>query len=119
MTPLIILITTFVLFYLMNKFLLGDRFTMSLIGRLALSIMLVATGIAHFTSAGPMAAMMPESIPYKTELVYFTGVCELLAAVGLLLNKTSRLAGGMLILFFVLFSLNPPTHYLFYFVHPF
>ena len=33
--------------------------------------------------------------------MYFTGVCELLAVVGLLWDKTARVTGGVLIVFFV------------------
>ncbi|MDH3530410.1 MAG: DoxX family protein [Acidobacteriota bacterium] len=101
MIPLIILITTFVVFYLLNTYAFDGRFTMSFAGRFALAALLLAAGIAHFTSIEPMVAMMPETIPYKRELVYFTGICELLAVFGLLWDKTARLTGGMLILFFV------------------
>jgi len=101
MIPLIILIATFVVLYLANRFLLSDRLTMSFVGRAALAMMLLATGIAHFTSVEPMVAMMPEMIPWKKELVYFTGICELLAVFALLWDKTSRITGGMLIVFFV------------------
>src|SRR5688572_11896745 len=47
-------------------------------------------------------AMMPDFMPAKRELVYFTGVCELAAVVGLLWEKTARLASILLIVFFVL-----------------
>lgn len=101
MIPLIILIATFGVFFVVNKFLLGERFSVSFIGRFALSIMLLATGIAHFTSTESMVQMMPEFMPLKKEIVYFTGVCELLAVVGLLWDKTSRLTAVMLIIFFL------------------
>ncbi len=101
MAPLFILLGTFGILYLVNKILLGERFSVSLLGRIAMSAMLVATGISHFTSPEPMIAMMPEFLPWKLELVYFTGVCELAAAVGLLWEKTARLTAVMLIVFFV------------------
>lgn len=101
MIPLIILLTTFVAFFLVNKYLFANRFTMSFTGRIALAALMLTAGIAHFTSVEPMVAMMPESIPWKKELVYFTGVCELLAVVGLLWDKTARVTGGVLIVFFV------------------
>ena len=63
--------------------------------------MLLVTGIAHFTSTDVMVEMMPDAVPLKREMVYFTGVCELAAAVGLLWDKTSRLASIMLIVFFI------------------
>lgn len=48
-----------------------------------------------------MVAMMPGFMPAKLELVYFTGVCELSAAIGLLWQKTAKMTAVMLIVFFV------------------
>jgi uncharacterized membrane protein len=101
MTPLIILLVSFGLFFVVNKFLLGDKFSFSLVGRVALAAMLLATGIAHFTRTAPMVEMMPDFMLFKREIVYFTGVCELLAAVGLVWDKTAKLTAVMLIIFFV------------------
>ncbi len=101
MAPLIILLVAFGIFFAVNKFLLGERFSLSFIGRFALALMLLATGIAHFTNTEPMIEMMPEFLPAKRELVYFTGLCELLAVVGLLWDKTAKLTSVMLIIFFI------------------
>ena len=48
-----------------------------------------------------MLEMMPDFLPYKRETVYLTGVLELLAVIGLLINKTAKLTAVMLIIFFV------------------
>jgi uncharacterized membrane protein len=101
MTPLIFLLGSFSLFFLLNKTTLNNRFSLSFIGRSAMSVTLVVTGAAHFTSTDLMVAMMPDIMPMKTEIVYLTGVLELLAAVGLLIESTSKLTTVMLILFFV------------------
>lgn len=100
MTPLIILIASFAILFAINKFLLASRLTISQVGRFAMASMLLATGIAHFTSTEPMIEMMPDAIPLKRELVYFTGICELAAVGGLIWNRTSRLASILLIVFF-------------------
>jgi uncharacterized membrane protein len=63
--------------------------------------MLIVTGSAHFTSTDLMIEIMPDFMPLKKEIVYFTGVCELLAVAGLLWNKTSKLTAFMLIIFFI------------------
>jgi uncharacterized membrane protein len=63
--------------------------------------MLVITGVSHFTNTDLMMAMLPEVIPLKKETVLFTGVLEILASVGLILNKTSKLTSTLLIIFFV------------------
>ena len=102
MAPLIILLVTFGLLFHLDRFVLNGRIGLSLAGRIAMAAMLVATGISHFTNTDQMVAMMPDFVPAKRELVYFTGVCELAAVVGLVWNKTASLASVLLIVFLVL-----------------
>jgi uncharacterized membrane protein len=102
MAPLIILLVTFAVLYLIDRFALGSRLGLSFVGRASMAVMLVATGISHFTNTEEMIAMMPDFMPAKRELVYFTGICELAAVPGLLWSKTSRLASILLLIFFVL-----------------
>jgi uncharacterized membrane protein len=101
MAPLIFLFVSFGIFFVVNKFVLGEKFSLSFIGRTALAIMLIVTGIAHFTSTDLMVEMMPDFMPAKREIVYFTGVCELLAVFGLLWDKTAKLTSVLLIIFFL------------------
>ena len=102
MAPLFFLLGTFAILYLVNRFLLRGRLSLSFIGRASMAVMLLVTGISHFTNTQQMVNMMPDFIPAKREMVYFTGVCELLAVVGLLLNKTAWLASVLLLVFFIL-----------------
>lgn len=101
MAPLIALIATFIFLFAANRFLFGRKLSMSLIGRISMAVMLLVTGIAHFTHTELMVDAMPDALPVKRELVYFTGVCELAAVIGLIWNKTSRLASVLLIIFFI------------------
>lgn len=101
MAPLIFLLVSFAIFFVVNKFVLNEKFSLSFIGRTALAIMLIVTGIAHFTSTDLMVEMMPDFMPAKKEIVYFTGVCELLAVIGLLWDKTAKLTSVLLIIFFI------------------
>jgi len=101
MLPLIFLLITFGFLLAIRKFFLKDNLSFSFIGRASLAVMLIVTGIAHFTSTDLMIEMMPEFMPMKREIIYFTGVCELLAIVGLLWDKTSKLTAIMLIIFFI------------------
>lgn len=101
MTPLIVLVAAFVILYFADRFILRGKLGVPLAGRAAMAVMLLLTGIAHFTSSDAMVAMMPEAIPYKVEIVWATGVCELAAVVGLLWPKTVKLTSVMLIIFFV------------------
>ena len=70
-------------------------------GRMSLALLFAVTGLAHFVKTDAMAAMLPASVPMRTELIYATGVLELAGAAGLLVPKVSRLAGWCLIAFLV------------------
>ncbi len=48
-----------------------------------------------------MAAMLPPAIPYRVELIYLTGVLELLGALGVWIPGLMRLTGVCLILMLV------------------
>ena len=64
--------------------------------------MLVFTGVSHFTfMKEDFVRMMPPSIPWPHAMVYFTGVCEIAGAVGLLLPEFRRAAAYALIAFFL------------------
>jgi uncharacterized membrane protein len=68
----------------------------------ALSLMLVFTGVSHFTfMKEDFVRMMPPSIPWPRAMVYFTGICEIAGAVGLLLPEFRRVAAYAWIAFFL------------------
>jgi uncharacterized membrane protein len=68
----------------------------------ALSLMLVFTGVSHFTfMKDDFVRMIPPSLPRPRAFVYFTGVCEIAGAVGLLLPEFRRAAAYALIAFFL------------------
>lgn len=73
----------------------------ALSARIAMALMLVVTGIAHFTFTPGMEMMLPDFIPYKTALVYITGILEILAAIGILIPKYQKVTGWFIVLFFI------------------
>ena len=79
---------------------LSPRFNLrfSTRARIGLSLFFLFTGIGHFIRTEPMAAMLPPSVPYRVELIYLTGVFELLGAVGVWIPKLMRITGVCLIL---------------------
>ena len=101
MTPLILLVASFLTLALLNRLLNKGRLSISFMGRTAMAFMLIATGIAHFTKTPEMVDMLPEFIPYKETVVYATGFFELLLAFSLLPKKSSKLASILLIVFFI------------------
>jgi uncharacterized membrane protein len=69
--------------------------------RWGLSLALVSTGIYHLLTPGRYLPMMPSFVPFHTEVVFLTGLCEVAGAVGLLLPRLRYLAGTMLAIYFV------------------
>lgn len=101
MKPLIVLLSTFTLVILTIK-LFTKEYNFSLAARIALAVMLCFTALGHFLFTKGMTMMIPPMIPFKTSLVYLTGIFEVLLAVGLLIPKTQKLSGWLLILFLLL-----------------
>lgn len=101
MKPLLILISTFCVTLLLLKAIKG-AWDYYLAGRIAMCAMLLFTAMGHFAFTKGMAAMVPDLIPLKTEVVYATGILEILLAVGLLIPKYQMAVGWILVLFFVL-----------------
>ena len=102
MKPLIVLIAVFTIGILINALVHEKAFKISLIGRLAMSSMLLFTGISHFAFTEGMTATIPESVPYPEFIIWVTGLLEILGALGLISRSYYRLTGKLLILFFIL-----------------
>jgi len=100
MKPLIVLIGSFLIGLITIK-LVTKEFNWQLAGRIAMAVMLSFTAIGHFIYIEGMTAMIPEIFPLRRELVYATGILEILFAVGLLMPKIKPKTGWVLILFFI------------------
>jgi uncharacterized membrane protein len=74
-----------------------------------LALFFVFTAIEHFVRTEEMSAMIPSSIPFRTEPIYITGALELLGAVGVWIPGLVRLTGICLIL--MLLCLLPANIY--------
>ncbi|ANH83721.1 hypothetical protein A8C56_05630 [Niabella ginsenosidivorans] len=100
MKPFLILIIAFILSLLVIR-LVSGVYDYSLAGRIAMAVMLLFTGIAHFAKPKEMALMLPKAIPGRILLILLTGILEIAAAAGLLFTQTCILTGWMLICFFL------------------
>jgi len=70
--------------------------------RAGVAVMLLFTASAHFNSMRhELARMVPRAIPNAMGMVYFTGVCEILGGIGLLVPATRLAAAIALIAMFV------------------
>jgi len=81
--------------------------TMKTALRWLLTVFMVAAGLNHFLSPDAYAAMMPSALPAPLELVYASGIAEILGGLGLVLAQTRRSAGwGLIALFIAIFPAN-------------
>jgi uncharacterized membrane protein len=74
----------------------------------ALSVMILFTANAHFTSLKEdLIKMVPKRFPYPRQIVFVTGILEILGAIGLLIPQVRTAAGICLaILFVAMFPAN-------------
>lgn len=103
MKPLIVLVSAFLLSNLFIRF-TTDQYDFLLAARIAMCAMLCFTAVAHFVFTKGMAMMIPPQIPFKTELIYITGVIEIVLGIGLLIPDLTIYAAWSTI-FFMIFLL--------------
>jgi len=64
--------------------------------------MLCFTAFGHFAFTNGKSMMIPDFIPFKTEVIYLTGVLEIVLGVWFLLPGCREYVGWILIFFFIL-----------------
>lgn len=101
MKPLSVLLLTFILALFVIKFTQKEH-NFTLAARIAIATMLLFTAIGHFIFTKGMSMMLPSFLPYKINIIYLTGIFEILLAVGLLIPKFQTISGWLLIIFLIL-----------------
>jgi uncharacterized membrane protein len=96
----LLLVSPFLLLAAIGRF-AGFEISRSKRARVGLTLFFLATGLAHFANTEPMAEMIPPSIPYRVELIYVTGIFELLGAIGVWIPRLVRLTGLLLIVMLI------------------
>ncbi|WP_407408671.1 hypothetical protein [Peribacillus sp.] len=71
-------------------------------GMIVFSFVFIAAGIYHFTEAEGFAAMLPEFIPWRTMIIYLTGVLEWILAILLFIPSLRRKTGVVIAWYLVL-----------------
>ena len=67
----------------------------------------VGGGIVHFVNPGFYLPMMPPYLPYHLELVYLSGLAEIVLGAAVLVPRTRRLAAwGIILLLIAIFPAN-------------
>ncbi len=77
------------------------------ISRIILSFFFIGVGVLHFTKADLFMRVMPPYLPYPRELVYVSGIFEILGGIGVHVALTRRIAGyGLIALLVAVFPAN-------------
>ncbi|ROI06864.1 hypothetical protein EGI16_02875 [Chryseobacterium sp. G0240] len=71
-------------------------------GNLGMGVFILFTGLSHFKFQKGMAMMIPDFIPAKMFWVYFTGILEIAAGIGLMIPSIREVTAVLLIVFYVL-----------------
>ncbi len=72
-----------------------------------IAILFLAIGTMHFVNPGFFLSIMPPYLPYHLELVYISGVFEILGGLGVLITPLRKWAGyGLIALLIAVFPAN-------------
>jgi uncharacterized membrane protein len=101
---LLLLVVPYLLLTLAGQWMAGFSMAPTTRARVGLSLFFIFTALGHFIRTEEMSAMLPPVVHYRTEIIYLTGVLELLGAVGVWIPRLMRAAGLCLILMLVCVS---------------
>ena len=72
-----------------------------------ISLIFISIGILHFKMTEKFILIVPPIIPYAKEVVYISGIFEILGGVGILIPKLKRQAAfGLILLLIAVFPAN-------------
>ena len=75
--------------------------------RFVLGVSFFGVGVVHFVTSDPFVSIMPPYLPWHLELVYLSGIFEILGGLGILLERTRRFsAWGLLALLVAVYPAN-------------
>lgn len=106
---LFVLVGPYLVSTLLGRWVASLRMAPSKRARVGVTLFFLITAMAHFATNEAMAEMVPPSVPYRIELIYVTGVLELLGAIGVWIPRLMRLTGLLLIV--MLIALLPANVY--------
>lgn len=98
---LLLLVAPYLLLTLADRYVAGFKTAPATRARVGLSLFFVFTALGHFFSPREMSGMLPAFVPYRVEIIYLTGILELLGAVGVWIPRLMKLTGLCLILMLV------------------
>jgi uncharacterized membrane protein len=75
--------------------------------RVACALLFISVGLLHFVRTANFIKITPAFLRYRKEVVYISGVLEILGGLGILLPPTRSLAGrGLVALLYAVFPAN-------------
>jgi uncharacterized membrane protein len=100
---LLLLVSPYLLLTLMDRWRIGSKITPSTRARVGLSLFFLFTSTGHFIKAAEMSAMLPPFVPYRIEIIYLTGIIEILGAIGVWIAPLMTITRFCLILMLICF----------------
>ncbi|WPQ65825.1 hypothetical protein SIO70_13270 [Chitinophaga sancti] len=100
MKPLIVLLVTFFLSLIIAR-LSTREWSLLFAGNVAMCCMLLLTAFGHFKFTNGMVMMLPPVIPFKTAVVYISGIVEIALGIMLLFPPLRNIAGNLLVILFI------------------
>lgn len=101
MKPLIVLLSAFAVVSCFSRIVFKE-WNLPFSGNLAMCLMLALTASGHILFTKGMYLMLPTFVPFRTPIIYITGIAELLLGAALLIPLIRVTAGIVLIGFFTL-----------------
>jgi uncharacterized membrane protein len=97
----LLLVAPFLMLTLAGRWIPRLKISPATRARIGLTLFFSFTAVGHFIRTEEMAEMLPPIIPYRVEIIYLTGVLELLGAIGVWIPRLMKLAGLCLILMLI------------------
>ena len=93
----LLIVSPYLLLTVLGRWIPAVRLSHAKRARVGLTVFFAFAGIGHFVKTAEMSQMLPASVPYRVELIYISGVLELLGAIGVWIPTLTRLTGLCLI----------------------
>ncbi len=100
MILLVTLVSAFLISLIAGR--ITGKWSLNYSGNLAMAVMLIFTGVAHFVYTDGMILMLPHVVPAKKIVIYLTGLLEILAAFGLLTPRYRKTTSLLLMIFLII-----------------
>ena len=105
----LLLTVPYLILTLVGKLFPGFNVAPAIRARIGLSLFFAFSATGHFIRTEGLAEMLPPAVPYRIEIIYFTGILELLGAIGVWIPRLTKLTGVLLIV--MLIGLLPANIY--------